>query len=150
MSTPENGHASAAEVAELRAQLAEYKQALEDLRTAQTPKEKEEAREEIRETKADLDKLASDLGISRSALEHAASEARRAERKEELRPILMELLDELPDDDEPKSDDDASDLKAAESSTAGPTPAPPSKKAKPDSEPVIPHWSEKSVTEMLR
>lgn len=143
---------SAADVAKLRTELDELRQAYTDLREASTAKEKEAAREDVKDARADLDALASRLGISRDALETATAEARKAERRAELSPIVDELIEEKlsklaeEDDDDDKPDDD----KVA--AVKDDKPAKPVKAEKPaaDDGPVTTHWSDKRVTELLR
>ena len=140
---------SAADVAKLRTELDELRQAYADLREASTAKEKEEAREDVKEARADLDALAAKLGISRDALESATAEAKKAERRAELSPIVDELIEEKlaklaeEDDDDDKPDDDK---------VAAEKPEKPAKveKPAPDAGPTREHWSDRRVTELLR
>lgn len=133
------------EVGELRQGLADLREAYEELREATTARDRDEATADIKDARADLDKIAAATGVSRKAIEHAMAEAKRAERKDELRPILAELLEEMkPEEPEPKPDDD---------STAPPKPpkeppAPPVE-PEPDTAPRGEHWSERRVSELL-
>lgn len=79
---------------EFRAALDELRQGQADLRDAVSSREREDAHEQIREAKADLDTLAREMGIPRTSLDKAIAEAKRSERREELRPIIDELLEE--------------------------------------------------------
>lgn len=142
----EGASVSAEDVAALRRELDELRTAHQALQEATTKKEKEAAREDVAEAKADLDKLAADLGISRAALEDATREARKAERRSELSPIVDELIEEKlaklaeEDDDEPTPD-------------AEPPLEPAAKKPpvpKVDDGPVATHWSDRSLSELLK
>jgi transposase-like protein len=130
------------DVAALRRELNELRTAHDALAAAQTPAEKHEAREDVAEAKADLSATAKTLGISPNLLGKAVADARKAERKEELRPILAELLEELADEDE--------EAEKTEPENAPAPKAPKAEKPAPDSEPTHPHWSERPVGELLR
>jgi SMC interacting uncharacterized protein involved in chromosome segregation len=119
---------TAAEAADLRHALEEIQQAQDELREASTARERAEAQENVSDAREDLDALASRLGISRSALNESIAAAKKAEQKEELRPIIAELLEET---------------KAQE-------PEPAAVKAEPDNEPAQEHWSQRGVTELIR
>ena len=119
-------------------------QAHKELAEARTADEREDAKDEIAEATADLDALAKELGISPKALRGAAEKARRDERKEELRPILQELLaEELGDDEEePPPDDEKPDDEEP--------PAPTDENEEEDTAPVREHWSNRPLTDILR
>lgn len=115
--------------------------ALKQQREAETSREKQAAKEEVAEARADLDQLAKELGVSPAKLREAADNAKREEEKERLRPLLIELLDEeindTPDDDE-KTDDEP---KPDEKPEPEPEPAP----APEDTAPEQEHWSERAI-----
>lgn len=147
---------SADDLAALRRELAELQQGMRELREARTEPQRREARERVRDAEADLDQLARAAGVSRQALESAMAEAKRAERKEELRPIVLELLAEA---NEPPPPGDGADGGAGEDDDAGkpaarkPKPAPQRREAKPPpDEPPAPqsHWSDRRVSELMR
>ena len=139
------------EVAELRQGLAELREAYEELREASTAREREDARGDIADARADLDKIAAATGVSRKAIEHAMAEAKRAERREELTPIVAEIVAKMREDDEAVA-------AAATAVTNGngdtpkdkkkdpPAPPPP---PEPDTAPRGEHWSERRVSELL-
>lgn len=162
------GAPSAAELAALRGDLDELRQAFAQLQKASTPDERRQARDRVDDAEEDFEQTAKRLGVSPAKLRESIEAARKAERRDELRPLLEELLDELidDDDDEPALDDDAGDKakpgkrggkgagkgKAAapaagadgdDGSDAGTPPAA-------DTEPVRPHWSETAVGSLLR
>lgn len=131
----------------LKRELADLRAAYEELRNARTPAEKEEAREDVAEAKQDLDALAKTLGISRDTLARATADAKKAERKEELRPILQELLDEMAEDEEPE-EEEAPEPEPEKPAKVKAEPKLP--KPEPDSDPSHPHWSERPISELIR
>jgi hypothetical protein len=146
---------TAAEAAELRRELDDLRKANKELSDAKTAADKASARDAVDEAEDDLEAVAKRIGVSPAALRKATAEAKKAERKEELRPILYELLDELEaddpelDDDKPTDDDKpAADDKPTDSDK----PAAKEKAAKPkeDAPPVRAHWSERGVGELIR
>lgn len=159
---------TAAEADDLRQSLEELRAANQALQEANTERERQSARDDIGEAREDLDALAGRLGISRSALDSSIAAAKRAERKDELRPIIAELLEEARADEQAQREEreavereeqeaaereeqEASEREAAEAAAAAaaserkPKPA-----ATPDNGPSKPHWSEKGVSELLR
>lgn len=172
MSTPE--YASAADVAALAKGLTDLQAALEDLREAQTPRQRKDAADDVNDARGDLDAVAARLGITKEALTSAAAEAKKAKHKEELRPILVELLEEInnPDSDDGDPDDagDGGDPPPApKPPKAKPAPKPKAKAAPdpadggkpdpadkpddappPDAGPVVDHWSDRSVGSLLK
>ena len=122
---------------------------MEEQREASTKQEKQEAKEDVADAKADLDKLAKELGVSPKSLRDAAEQARRQERKEELRPLLLELLDEeLADDedDDQKEAEPEKDAKRENHGSEDDTPPAPDDEGPEDSAPVKEHWSDKAVS----
>jgi hypothetical protein len=112
-------------------------------------------------TTVDLDALAKDTGLSRSAIEKAVGEARKQEERERLRPILEELLDELLPADPAAGDGGAEGAAAdppsqAANGTAVPAaavPAAPKVVKEPkveDTGPFSSHWSDKPLAELFR
>ncbi len=145
---------TADDIADLRQGLDDLAGAIGELRAAQTPAAKEEARDNIGDAEADLEDMARKLGVSRTRLDESIKAARQAERKEELLPIMRELLDDIQaaaDDDDDDDPDPEPKGKAKRKRTPAPPnepdPAPP---APADSEPAKPHWSESSVGGILR
>ena len=146
---------------ELKTSVTELAGALKAQQEASTPVEKAEAKQEVKEAKADLDDLAKELGISPAKLKQAADDARRQERKEELRPLLVELLDE---ELEPKPEDEGEEKpggkpakkepeakKETPEPEPEPGPEPEAKEKEPeDSAPGHEHWSERSVGELIK
>ena len=128
---------------ELKGAVTDLATALQSLRDAETSREKQTAREDVKDARADLDQLAKEMGVSPAKLREAADNARREEEKERLRPILLELLDEeiadKPDDDEPTPDEE--ETPAADE----PAPEPPE-----DTAPEQQHWSERTIGGLLK
>ena len=133
------------DAAAVRRELADLRAAYQRLQEASTAREKEEAREDVAEAKEDLDEIARKAGVSRGAIEKAIADAKRAERKEELRPIMEELLSELVADDEDEEPAAEEEPEAKAKPAVEKPKAPP-----PDSGPVVPHWSERGISELLR
>ena len=125
--------------AELQKAVKDLADAFQQQREAQTAAEKQDAREEVAEARADLDHLAKEIGVSPAKLREAADNAKREEEKERLRPLLIELLDEeiadKPDDEEP--DEHPEDDKPAEPE--------PESEPEPDTAPEQEHWSERAI-----
>ena len=147
MSEQEAEQISPQDFRDLQAAVADLARAQQELAEARTSEEREDAREEVAESKADLDALAKELGISPSKLRAAAAKAKDEEESERLRPLVKSLVAELLDEeveapteeDKPDEDDDAEKPKDE------PAPEP-----EPDSAPVQSHWSERPVGELLR
>lgn len=117
--------------------------ALKQQREAETSREKQAAKTEVAEARADLDQLAKEIGVSPAKLREAADNAKRQEEKERLRPLLIELLDEeIADkpDDEPVDDDPDQD-------EGDPDPEP---EPEPDTAPAQEHWSERTIGGLLK
>ena len=159
MAGDENGDrpVTAAELAAVTAALDEIRQAQDDLREASTQAERREAAGDVADAKQDLDKLAQALGIPRAKLDASIKAAKDAERKEELRPIIAELLAE---EDERRAEEERAEQERLEAEAAGKKP-PKEKKAGGangaaadpvvgDTEPVRPHWSEKSIGDLVK
>jgi len=136
------------EFSELRAAVGELADALRARDEADTAAETQAAQADVKEARADLDTLAKELGIPVGKLRDAAEEAKKQVRKEELRPILLELLDEeltpveeeAPTDEEPSADEETE-------TEAEPAEEPPPVE---DSAPTQAHWSERSLGEILK
>ena len=131
---------SRTEFNELKEAVTGLADALKQQREAETSREKQAAREEVAEARADLDQLAKELGVSPAKLREAADNAKREEEKERLRPLLIELLDEeindTPDDETP-DDEPKPDEKPDEEEEEAPAPE--------DTAPEQKHWSEQSI-----
>lgn len=155
-----------AELAELRAGLDDLADSIADLRKASTPAQKHAAKADVADAEDDLEATARRLGVSKEKLQESITAAKKAERRDELKPILEELLDELlePDDDAADDDDDTPAKKPA---AKKPAKKPAAKKEpaddddaggagddddKPagDSGPLKPHWSEAPLGGILR
>lgn len=141
--------------ADLASAMQEWREAMAELREATTPKEKEEARADVSDAREDLDALAQRMGISRGALERSMAEAKKAERREELGPIVQEMIeaymDSLPDDEDSgasKAGDDGEEKTPAAAHAKGQKPEqePPKEPKKDDSAPEHEHWSERTLT----
>jgi|SRR6185437_410678 len=141
-------HPTRQEFADLATAVGELRDALNEQRQADSPKEREEAAADVREAKADLKTLAKELGLDPKRLEEAAEAARRQQRKDELRPLLVELLDEELADPENEGDgggkgeDDGKpkDGKADDD---------PGKEPPKDSEPKVDHWSDRPLSSLF-
>lgn len=129
------------EFTDLTSAVGELRDALTELREASTPAEKEEAKAEVREAKADLKTLAKEMGIDPKRLESAAAEARKQQTKEELRPLIIELLDEELED---VADDATDAVKGAAKDAKDAADTPPK-----DSEPVKDHWSDRPLSSLF-
>lgn len=137
---------TATQFAALTEGLDELRTAVGELRDARTPDERREAQDDVADARRDLDALAARVGIPRAQLDKAIADAKRAERKEELRPILAELLDELI----PAGNDDGGKPKPDDKGDGGKP-----KPVKPDTPPDTPpagggHWSERPLRELIR
>ncbi len=142
------------EFSELQTTVRELADALKAQSEAATTAEKKDATEDVRDARADLDKIAKDLGVSPAKLREAADKAKRDEEKERLRPLLVELLDEEmnaepphinPDSDpEPDPDPDIADAETADELPPGTDPDPVE-----DSAPRQEHWSERPIGNLL-
>ena len=133
------------EFAELQGAVKDLADAFKAQQSATTAAEKKDAQEDVQEARADLDTLAKELGIPVGKLRDAAEEAKKQARKDELRPILLELLDEEmadpPAEGEPTEEEPAAE---GEEEPATEEPAPVE-----DSAPTQAHWSERSLGEIL-
>lgn len=136
-----------ADLADLYGGLDELRQRFDDLDEAQTEREKQGARADVADAKEDLETTAARLGVSKKTLEASIAAAKRAERKDELKPLLVELLDELKADaDDPDDGGDPDpDPAAAKNGKAKAAADPPI-----DTPPVKPHWSERNAGELVR
>lgn len=153
---------TAAELADLRAAVEALQAENEELRNASTERERLEARKGVGEAEADLDAVARSLGISREALDRAANEAKTAERKEELRPILKDLYAEIREEEtQAEAQRLADEQAAAEAAKGKPKGDKPAKDAKPDKPesdelpppddgPTAEHWGERKIGSLLR
>ena len=115
------------EFSDLAAGVKELREAMAELRQARSEPERREARAEVRDAKAELADVAKELGLDPKRLEEAAGQARSADEKERLRPLLIELLD---------------DAKETVKETA---PEPP----QPDTAPGLGHWSERPLSSLF-
>lgn len=153
---------TAQDLERLTSRLDDLADAFEDLRSARTPADKQDARDDVAEARESLEAMARRLGVSKATLEKSVKAAKDEDRKSELRPILRELLDEMagesgdPDDDEPDDDEPDDDdppvpkAKAKAKQEPAEPKAKPEPKPKPDTEPVKPHWSEAGIGGFLR
>lgn len=150
----DEGHSeqvTAADLAELRDGFAELREALDELREASTARERQDARADVRDAQESLDDTAKRLGVSRKQLEASIADAKRAERKEELVPIVRELFDELraaaDDEPEPKPRRKPKPKPREGGASADHDDAPATNG---DSEPIVPHFTERRLSELLR
>lgn len=157
---------TAAELAGVRGEITEafdeLRQGLADLKDAATPAQRQEAQGDVADAQRDLAAAAQRLGISPEKLQEAATEARKAERKEELRPIISELMTEAKEAaDQEAADQEAQRLADEEANkTKGDGKTKDDGKTKkdgasvtelvPDTEPVTEHWSERGVGALLK
>lgn len=136
---------TAADLAPFTQGLEELRGAVQELREARTPEERREAREDAEDAEESLEKTARRLGVSRAKLEESIKAARAAERKEELRPIMVELLEELKGDAEPEPKPKPKPKPKAGANGRRETGEPPG-----DTAPVKEHWAEKSIGNLVR
>lgn len=161
MSNADDGDrpATAAELADLRTALDELREAEERRREADTVREREAAAGDAADARADLDAAAKSLGISREVLERAARDAKTATQREELKPILRDVLAELRDEEAAAESQRLADEQAAKdekkpkskakddkSKDEPPVPDPPIV----DDEPTREHWSERTVGNLVK
>ena len=132
---------------QLKGAVADLAAALKAREEADTAADTQAAHEDVQEARADLDTLAKELGIPVGKLREAADEAKKQARKDELRPLLLELLDEEMADPTADEEQPAEDEPAEEPTEDHPTeePAPAE-----DSAPTQSHWSERSIGEILK
>lgn len=140
------------EFSELAGAVREVREALDELREASTAREKDEARDNVRDAKADLTMVARELGLDPKRLQAAAEEAKLKDERERLRPILVELLDEelAP----PEGDGDGDGDPVGEVKDALPKPEPkaepkPEPNQEEDSGPSFSHWSERPLSALF-
>ena len=127
------------EFSDLAAGVKELREAMAELRQARSEPERREARAEVRDAKAELADVAKELGLDPKRLEEAAGQARSADEKERLRPLLIELLDEeLAEAPEELLDDAKETVKET-------APEPP----QPDTAPGLGHWSERPLSSLF-
>lgn len=155
------------ELEELRTGLSELREAVQGLNTARTPDERRRAREDVYDAEEDLDATARRLGVSRAKLEESITAARKAERRDELRPILEELIaereaaaaaaDDDGDDDgkgkgKGKGDDKGKGSTTRRRSSSSSSDDGGAGETEPvvDTEPVVPHWSERGFGSLVR
>lgn len=137
------------EFSELAAGMKELREAFDDLRTARSEPERREARSDVRGAKADLAATARELGLDPKRLEAAAAEAKSADEKERLRPLLIELLDEELAAEVTDAADglaDAADGLGDGLADAAADAAP----ARRDSAPTKEHWSEAPLSGLFK
>ena len=150
-----------AELAELRQGLDDLADSIADLRKASTPAQKHAAKADVADAEDDLEATARRLGVSKEKLQESITAAKKAERRDELKPILEELLDELlePDDDDAGDDDTPAKKPAAKKPAAKKEPdddddaggaGDDDGKPAGDSGPLKPHWSEAPLGGILR
>ena len=139
-------------LAQLRAGLEEVRGLVLELKTSRQPAERAEIRQELDEVEADVEKLAKKYGLPASTIRDSIAAAKRAERKDEMRDVVRELLEEMIDDDESELelDDDAEVPKPVEKKDKKPRASKVEEVIDEDSEPVVPHWSDRSIGDLLK
>ena len=141
---------SRAEFNDLQGAVKDLAAALQAKNDAETATERQEAHEDVKDARADLDQVAKDLGIPVAKLRAAAENAKREEEKERLRPLLIELLDEVIATDEPATDEQPADEPATDDAASDEDAA-----AELDGEeiedtaPTKAHWSEGTFSDLL-
>jgi hypothetical protein len=150
----ENGDrpVTAAELVAVTAAIDDLRVAFDDQREASTAQERTEAAGDVAEARQDLDKLARELGIPRVKLDASIKAAKDAERKEELRPIIAELLAEEEERLRLGEETAAAEAEAAKKPLKEKKAGGASGAVEPvaDTEPVVEHWSERSVGELIK
>ena len=141
---------------ELRQELADLRGELGALVKASTATERSEAREDVADAEADVIAAAKRAGLKPEQVQRALAEAKRAafreEHGEEISAMIRTELETLMKEAEEKEAEGASKDEAA----AEPKPKAEKKpktdepEPEPDAAPERPHWSEKSVTELIR
>ena len=142
------------EFQELASGMKELREAMDELRQARTEPERREARGEVREAKADLAATARELGLDPKRLEKAAAEAKAADEKERLRPLLIELLDEELAEGAEEATGAAETAAGAVAGAGGQATGAAATAAeetppKQDSEPTLGHWSERPLSSLF-
>jgi hypothetical protein len=165
MDTPGTPDPSPSELAQLRRDVAEVKDALAKLANASTPAAKERAADDVDDAEQDLAKTARKLGLPVERYKAAVAAARRQAFDDEYGSAIDARVDAalerlLADDGDDDGDgDDAGDddkpppaKKKRQSSSSSPdgdagddSPPPPAG----DSDPKVPHWSEKPLRELI-
>lgn len=97
------------EAQELRQSVGELRAAVEALRTAQSPAERREARSDVDEAEAAFEQYARAMGISVSDAHDAIEKIKETRRKEELRGVVREIMDELLEAEDPSGPDPNAD-----------------------------------------
>ena len=140
-------------LAQLRAGLEEVRGLVLEFKTSRQPAERAEIRQELDEVEADVEALARKYGLPASTIRDSIAAAKRAERKDEMRDVVRELLEEMIDDDEAdlELDDEAEVAKPVEKKDKTPRPAKIVEEViDEDSEPDVPHWSDRSIGDLLK
>lgn len=144
-------------LADLRKEFTDFQVEIRDLIKASTPTERADAREDVADAEADVIAAAKRAGLKPEQVQRALAEAKRAafreEHGEEISAMIRTELETLMKEAEAKEaeegaskDEAAAEQKPkAEKKQKADEPEP-----EPDAAPERPHWSEKSVTELIR
>lgn len=148
-------------VAELRRELEQYRREVEELRNAK-PEEKAAAREDVADAEDDVRRAAKNAGLSVEQYQRALNAAKRASFLEDhgdsIREIVNAEIDRLVEEQRKAEQDDGTDTdddapkpaakkKAAKPEPDDEKPDPPA--PEPDTAPHKPHWSERSLSELV-
>lgn len=144
-------------VAELRQELADLRGELGALIKASTTTERQDAREDVADAEADVIAAAKRAGLKPEQVQRALAEAKRAafreEHGEEISQMIRTELETLMKEAEEKEAEASSKDEVTEKPEKAEKPKA-EKLEKPEPEPDVaperPHWSEKSIAEMLR
>lgn len=135
-------------LAQLKAGLEEVRGLVLELKTSRQPAERAEIRQELDEVEADVEKLAKKYGLPASTIRDSIAAAKRAERKDEMRDVVRELLEEMIDDDDDEEEIVGEDKPAKKPKTRAPKIV--EEVIDEDSEPVVPHWSDRPIGDLLK
>lgn len=159
---PDEDNVSRADFDRLEGRLEEITSAMEALRDARTPEGRAAAREDVEQAVDHFEALGKQLGIPAATLREAATKAKDEEDYQRSKVFMDRYLDELDEQekaekaakkskaskDKDKPEPKAKDAPAAETPAAeddAPGPEDDEEEHKPDSEPIVEHWSERTV-----
>ena len=143
-------------LADLKKEFTDFQVEIRELIKASTVAERADAREDVADAEADVIAAAKRAGLKPEQVQRALAEAKRAafreEHGEEISAMIRTELETLMKEAEAK---EAKEGTSKDEATAAEQKPKAEKKPKadepePDAAPERPHWSEKSVTELIR
>jgi len=133
----------------LEARLGELAEAQEEPRAARTPGTRQESREDVADAEDAFTRAAKAAGLDRAQIVQAVQAAKEEAQYDGFKKMMDRWVGEQVDDEEegkPKKPARKRSQGKPDSSQAGQSNGGP----EPDSAPVKPHWSERSLSDMLR